>query len=850
MSRKSSIKTWLKHHSKQIILFGAAAFFFLGGAFLVWAATLPAPTLQSLSERKVSQSTKIYDRTGTVVLYNIHDTGVKSETVPIQDISPYIQHATVAIEDSDFYNNYGIQPSAILRAIIADIISGQLNQGGSTITQQVVKNVLLTQEKTFIRKIKEMVLAIKLDRVMTKDQILEIYLNGNPYGGNMYGVEEASRNYFGISAKEVDLAQAAYLAALPQAPSYYYPYGQHLKELVARKNLVLTRMQDLGYITKEQAVAAKNEDVRFLPESNSNIKAPHFVMYIRDYLEQKYGKDAVQTGGFKVITTLDWNLQKTAENIAAEYAKDNETKFNASNVAMVGIDPKTGQILVMVGSRDYFDEKHDGNFNIALAERQPGSSFKPFVYAAAFKKGYTPETVLFDAKTQFSTSCDADGNLLPGANPSLACYTPVNYDGNYRGPMTIRNALAQSINIPAIKTMYLVGTKAAISTAQDLGITSLTDPSRYGLTLVLGGGEVSLLEMSSAYGVFADNGVRNPYASILRVEDASGNVLEQYKPSPTPALDPQVAKDINSILSDDVARSPEYGGNSILTIPGREVAAKTGTTNDYRDAWIIGYTPNFVLGAWAGNNDNSPMVKKIAGFIVAPMWNAFMKEALKSFPDERFDKPDPVDPNLKPVLRGIWQGGETYKIDKTTGKLATAFTPPENIEEKYVRDVHDILYWVDRNNPLGPAPANPAADSQYNLWETGVQRWLTQNGMPADQGTKPTQYDDLHTSASVPNISITSPAPGTTVSRNDRITISFTRTPSNNGTQTYPLSVAEFYVNEKYIGNSTQEPFMFAFSPKDLDGVMHDNTLKIVVKDSVNNQGGATTAFTVSDIGN
>ena len=834
-------RTRVWHFIKKAFPFAVAGVLVLSGGFFLWVSTLQVPSFESFAARKVLQSTKIYDRTGTTVLYNIHDT-VQRKVVPFADISPLIKEATVSIEDDQFYTHYGVRPLAILRALWVDLTTGQVRQGGSTITQQVIKNVLLTQEQTFTRKLKEIFLALKLERELTKDQIFELYLNESPYGGSIYGVEEATQTFFGKSAKDVDLAEAAYIAAIPQSPTRFSPYGTHFKELTTRKNLVLDRMLALGYIKKEEADAAKKEEVTFTPKSESGIKAAHFSIMVREYLEEKYGKEVLDTDGLKVITTLDWDMQKKAEAIVAQYGKENEVKFNAKNAGMIGIDPKTGQLLVMVGSRDYFDMEHEGNFNTTLAHRQPGSSFKPIVYATAFKEGYTPETILFDVQTQFSTNCDAEGNPLGGAEKG-SCYMPVNYDGIYRGPMTIRNALAQSINIPAIKALYLVGIKDALATAHDLGITSLTDPARYGLTLVLGGGEVSLLEMTNVYATFANDGVRNPTNFILRVEDSKGNVLEEAKPAPEVALAPQVARQISDILSDDVARQPSYGANSLLHFPNRQVAVKTGTTNDYRDAWIIGYTPNFALGAWVGNNDNSSMEKKVAGFIVAPMWNAVMKQILPTLPDENFKTPDPIDPTIKPVLRGIWQGGETYVVDKTSGKLATEFTPVDLREERYVRNVHDILYWVKRGDPLGPKPTNPENDPQYPLWEAAVQKWLTVSGQPADNGVKPADFDTIHTQNSSLQITITQPGLGVTVPSNIPVTVTF----SQKGVAK-ELSKAEFYVNGAYIGSSTSAPFSFTFTPSDISTIQKDNELRVVARDTTGNTGETSSGFSVSGL--
>ena len=584
-SKRKKIILWIQ----MMFIFGLILSIFIVSGFLIWAATIQIPDFTLFETRKVSQSTKIYDHTGTILLYDVHK-DIKRTIVPFEQISPYIKNASVAIEDEQFYQHIGIKPTSILRAVWVNLRSGEYSQGGSTITQQVIKNALLSQEKTITRKIKEWLLAIKLERVMTKEQILTLYLNDNPYGGNIYGVEEASMTYFGKHASELSLAESAYLAAIPQAPTRYSPYGSNIDKLESRKNLVLKKMLDIKMITQEEYASSSVQVVKFLPQQVGGIRAPHFVMYIKEVLAEKYGEDVMNEGGLKVITTIDMDLQTKAEEVVKHYVDENEKKFNAKNAGLIAIDPRTGGILTMVGSRDYFDMAHEGNFNITLAKRQPGSAFKPFVYAAAFEKGYTPDTQLFNVRTEFSTYCDPDGNPLPGANASQ-CYRPENYDHQYTGPMTLRNALAQSVNVPAVKLLYLVGLDGAIDMAQRLGITTLGDKSRYGLTLVLGGGEVTLLEMTSAYGVFANDGKRVPYNGLLHVENSDGEVLYDYVKNETQVIDKEVAREVSDVLSDNVARTPAFGADSYLKLDNRQVAVKTGTTNNYKDAWIIGYTP-------------------------------------------------------------------------------------------------------------------------------------------------------------------------------------------------------------------------------------------------------------------
>jgi 1A family penicillin-binding protein len=681
-------------YRNNILTIATVALFVLGASF-VWVASLRIPAMDDLEERRISHSTKIYDRTGEILLYDLSQ-DVKREVIPLEDISPYVQKATIAIEDKDFYKHNGVKISSFMRAVLVNLTSLSFKQGGSTITQQVVKNSILTKDKTPTRKIKEWILAAKLEKTLTKDEILAFYLNEIPYGGNLYGVEEATESFFGKSAKDLTLAEAAYIAALPKAPSFYSPYGQNKEKLDERKNLVLKEMLSLGYITEEEYQTALSEKVEFKPRQNTgSIKAPHFVFFVIDQLAERYGEDAVQNGGFKVITSLDYEIQVEAEAIAKKYGQINEERFKGKNNATVVIDPKTGEILAMVGSRDYFDDNIEGNFNVATAHRQPGSAFKPIVYANLFNKGYTPETILFDVPTQFSTACSPDNMTSENG-----CYAPNNYDDKFRGPVTLRNALAQSLNIPAVKALYLAGIKSSIAYARDMGITSLEDSDRFGLSLVLGGGEVSLLELTSAYSVFANDGVRNPYTPIIRVESGDGELIEEITPVPKRVVTEQVARDISSILSDNVARAPLYGPSSALYIGGRDVAVKTGTTNDYRDAWIIGYTPNIVVGSWVGNNDNSPMDRKLSGLIVAPLWRELMDEVLPKLPSESFIPPVIETEGLKPVLRGDWLAGASN-----------------------TSNVHSILYWVDKNNPRGAIPSNPSNDPQFRSWEYGVQRW-------------------------------------------------------------------------------------------------------------------------------
>jgi membrane peptidoglycan carboxypeptidase len=864
-----------KHHFiRSALLLAFSGILLASGFFILWVSSWELPSLAEFETRKVSESTKIYDRTGEVLLYDLHR-GAKRTVVPYGEISSSVKNATVAIEDSEFWQHRGVRVKAILRAVFTNLLHGNLlgGQGGSTITQQVVKNSLLTNEKKLSRKLKEWVLAVRLEKAFDKETILSLYLNEIPYGGTLYGIEEASQAFLGKSSRDLSIVEAAYLAALPNAPTYFSPYGNHRDKLEERKNLVLRRMKELSFITAEEYDAAKKEVMcapavskteaaasvaspslspkgeknpgcaaYFKPNNETGILAPHFVVFIRQYLEEKYGREALEENGFKVITTLDYGLQKIAEEIVKKYALENKEKFDAENAALTALDPATGEILVMVGSRDYFDKDIDGNFNATLAYRQPGSAFKPFVYATALKKGFTPETVVFDLPIEFSTECNPDGTPKK-PDDADKCYKPENYDGKYRGPITFRNALAQSVNVPAIEVLYLAGLKDSLRLAKDMGLSTLTDTDRYGLTLVLGGGEVKLLELTGAYGVFASEGVRRETGGILRIEDRNGKVIEERQNKEEPVLPKEIALKITDILSDNTARAPAFGENSPLYFPGRDVAAKTGTTNDFRDAWIVGYTTNLAVGAWAGNNDNRPM-HKIAAYIVAPLWNAFMKKALETREPGSFQKPAEEDnASLPPILRGIWQGGKTYFVDALSGKRATEFTPPELREERAIREVHSTLYWIDKANPTASRMTPPQEDPQFEHWEYAVRKWADEQGLRDETEVSiPSQADDLHQPEFAPKISIVSPLGGGVLSKNERTVVQVAVS------SRFPIARVHFFVNNFFIGGSSREPWQLSFVPSDIETALSASSeLTAVAYDVFQNKGRASITFTVTE---
>ena len=751
--RLKTVLIWICAVGGALILLGALG---LTIAFAWISRDLPDPN--TLLQRSISQSTKIFDRTGTVLLYEIH--GDENRTlVKIEDIPDTMKWATISVEDKDFYNHHGVYWRGIFRAFIMSILKMQKVQGTSTLTQQFVKNAILTNERSITRKVKEVVLALQIERIYSKDQILQMYLNEIPYGSTLYGVESASQSYFGKPAKDLTLDESAFLAAIPQAPDFYSPYGtgqngDNRDKLVARQHLILDLMAEQKYITKDQAEAAKKIDTlkKVLPKKIGDIKAPHFVTYVQSQLIATYGQRTVEQGGLRVTTTLDWNLQQIGQDEVTKGVDARGQKFGFTNGALVAIDPKTGQVLAMVGSKDFFDDAHDGQVNVTLRPRQPGSSFKPIVYAAGFLKGYTPEMTLWDVNTVFKTD--------------IKDYQPKDYDLKERGPVSARMALQGSLNIPAVKMLYLVGVGRVLDFAEQLGYTTFADRSRFGLALVLGGGEVTLLEHANAYAAFANQGTQMPTATILKVEDSNGNVLEEWKPSDgTQVVDRNVALTLTDVLSDNGSRAYIFGAHNYLTLPDRPVAAKTGTTNNYHDAWTMGYVPSLVAGVWVGNNDNSEMSHGADGSVVAaPIWQGFMKRATASSTAEAFPKPPPTDAT-KPELLGTVQN-VTIGIDKVSGLRATAFTPPDLVEQRTFNEAHCELWYLDKDDPRGPAPADPTADPQFHNWESAVQDWATRTGWNVTS-TPPTGEDDVHVPQNQPVVTISTPQANTTWSSRD-----------------------------------------------------------------------------------
>ena len=671
---------------------------FLFVCAILWLYYSTTPAASQLVNRKISQTSIIYDNTGQHVLYELYGEENR-KIISHNEIPDNIRIATIATEDANFYHHIGIDPLAILRAFKVNIEHNEIRQGASTITQQLARMAFLTKEQTFKRKILEIIFAFKIEIHYTKDEILDQYINEIPYGANTYGIETASETYFGKKAIDLTLDEAAFLAALPKATSYYSPYSSNSEALVGRQKDILKKIGELNFATKEdvQKALSINTLEKVKPLSQPII-APHFVFFVINQLEQKYGEDFIQTGGLKIYTSLNYDMQKIAEDAVQRGAQKNISR-GATNAALVAVDPKNGNVLAMVGSKDYFDKTIDGEVNIATSSRQPGSSFKPFAYAHAFEIGYQPETVVMDAETNF------------GPDGSGKDYIPVNYDGTFHGLLPLRSTLAMSLNIPAVKILYLAGIDGTIDLAHRMGITTLNDRSRYGLSLVLGGGEVKLLDMASAFSVFANDGIRNPAQSIISIIDSIGKIYQQEELNPQRVLDEQVARKINSILSDNSARAPVFGSNSPLILKGKTVAAKTGTTSEFRDAWTIGYAPSIAVGVWAGNNDNRPMKAGSDGvYVAAPIWNDFIKQALADKPNETFvmyDKSAANNVSVKISYHNKKSGKEISKdkagkTDPDKVDVQVGYNPNSGVISIALPSVGDPMYkqWLEQlRNP-------------------------------------------------------------------------------------------------------------------------------------------------------
>jgi membrane peptidoglycan carboxypeptidase len=746
---------------KNIALLGAAVgllgCLILLGVFAWYSRGLPDP--DALLDRTIAQATKIYDRSGEHLLYEIYGeenrTIVKMqegfckdddqfETDP-QGIPLFVAQAVLAAEDRAFCSHNGFTFKGVFRAVI---FMGKRG-GGSTLTQQLVKNAILTNEQHISRKIKELMLSVVLEQKYSKDDILQIYFNEIPYGSTYYGIQTAAQNFYGKNVHELTLAEGATLAGLPQLPTYYINNPDALKE---RRDWILTSMAELGYITEEAANAAKAEETPLQISSEGAFLAPHFVMWIKGMLEEQYGTSAVETGGLRVITTLDYDKQVIAEEAVKNGVATYGPSYDFQNAGLLAQNPRTGEILAMVGSPDFSNNEIDGQVNVTLRNLQPGSSIKPIVYAAAFERGFTPNTVVWDVNTTFPTETSP--------------YTPYNYDLSQRGLISLRSALQGSLNIPAVKVLYLVGIDHAIAFAQRLGYSTFTDRSRIGLSMVLGGAEVTMLDHVGAYSILANNGYRHTPQALLRVEDSSGKELFSFDADQAKGeqvLDANISAMMSNVLSDNSARAYVFGPSNYLTLSDRPVAAKTGTTNNFKDAWTVGYTPSLTAGVWVGNASGTVMKSGADGSkIAAPIWNEFMKRSLQGTPAESFPTPS-IPLTGKAMIDGKVEA-TTVTIDRASGKLATDRTPESFKETLSCGEFHTILRYVDPRDPLGPAPREPQSDPQYTAWETAVQNFITgynerlqPDQAPMENCTVPTEEDDVHIKRNEPSIRITSP---------------------------------------------------------------------------------------------
>jgi penicillin-binding protein 1C len=600
-------------------------FFYIPVMSYRWLKALPNPTL--LSRRDLEVTTKIFDRNGAL-LYEIYADQNRTP-IPLEEIPKTVKDATIAIEDRDFYHHQGVSFRGILRALKEILFNKQI-QGGSTITQQLIKSALLSPEITLTRKVKEIVLAFWAEHLYSKDQILEMYLNQVPYGGTAWGIEAASRTYFGKSVKDVNLGEAALLAGLPAAPTQYSPFGDHPEKAIARQREVLASMRETRSITKDDEQTALITPVTFA-RPTVGIRAPHFVMFVKNLLEERYGAHLVQKGGLRITTSLDAVLQEKIQDIVTK-SVDSISGLRVGNGASMVTNPATGEILAMVGSKNYFDIPAQGNVNVTTSLRQPGSSIKVINYAAALENGFTAASVIDDSAVAFQS-------------PGSPVYAPVNYDGKFHGPVPLRMALANSYNIPAVKILNKIGVGTMLEKGTLMGVSTWQDPSRYGLSLTLGGGDVTMFDMMKVYGTLANGGKRTDLLPVLEVTDYTGHLYERNTPArPVQAVKPEAAWIISNILSDNAARSQAFGLNSSLVIPSKTVSVKTGTTDNKRDNWTFGYTPSYVVGVWVGNNDNTPMDPFLTSGITgaAPIWHDIMNELLKYKPDEIPVKPPGV----------------------------------------------------------------------------------------------------------------------------------------------------------------------------------------------------------------
>lgn len=787
---------------------------FAFGLFAWFAKDLPAPgKLSQISEN----STIFYDRDGKVLFEMYKDKN--RLPVAFNDISPFLKDATISIEDKDFYKHGGISQAGIIRAGLSYLMhGGHIEGGGSTITQQLIKNVLLDSNQSASRKIKEIILAVSVEGKYTKDQILEMYLNEIPYGGSFVGIGSAAKGYFNKSPKDLTLTEAAILAGLPQSPSYYSPFIGQKDAWKGRTRDVLRRMREDGKITKKQESdsLAQLDKIKYSSAAMS-INAPHFVFYVKDQIEKEYGSK-IMDQGLKIKTTLSLDVQNKMEKIVKDEINSIKKDYNVGNGAMVVLDTQTDEVLAMVGSYDYNDPEY-GKFNAALGMRQPGSTMKPITYATAFSKGYTPATVLMDVQTTFATKGQPD-------------YIPVNYDGKFHGPTQVRFALGNSFNIPAVKMLAMVGVRDFMQKASDMGLESLapTDQNlnKYGLSITLGGGEVTLTDLTNAFSVFARGGVRKDLQSVLQITDHNGKTI--YKAHPgmeTTPFSPEVSFLISHILSDNNARAIEFGPSSYLVVPGKTVAVKTGTTDDKRDNWAVGFTKGVTVGVWVGNNDNEKMNPRISSGATgaSPIWHNAMVELLKKYPDGIMDKPAKV----KAVTIDAWLGGlpkdgeptrSEYFIEGTEPKDVSPFYKKLKISKsngKLANDIEIKSGNYDEKDYVVITENDPVSTDGKNRWQEGIDAWRSQ--MTDDKFHYPTETSDNSSDSVI--VSIKNPSDKSTVNSKD-VTVKVKITTLNN------LKNVKIYLNGNEVRSWNEDKREFEETIRDLSDGAYELKVRAV----------------------
>jgi len=740
--RKLSFIELLKDKRKlqKYIIYGAIgliAFLFLSFmvVFAWFSRDLPSPGKLAQGDQT---ATIFYDRDGKVLFQMYKD----KNRLPIafKDIAGTLKKGTIAIEDKDFYKHGAISNTGILRSLILLILRQKISGGGSTITQQLIKNVLLDSQQTTTRKVKEIILSYAAEEKYTKDQILEMYLNEAPYGGSFYGVGSAAKGYFGKSPNQLSLLESAFIAGLPQSPTVYSPFIGVKNAWKGRTKDVLRRMREDRYITpdQEKKALAQMNSLTF-SKSRMSINAPHFVFYVKELIEKEYGTKILDQG-LKIKTSLSLDVQQKAEKIVKEEI-DGIKKFKVGNGAVVVLDSQSDEVLGMVGSYDYNDSEY-GNFNSAIAKRQPGSAVKPITYALALEKGYTAATTLMDVKTVFPVKDQPD-------------YVPVNYDGKFRGPVQLRFALANSYNIPAVKLVSMIGISDFLERADLMGLHTLAPTqenlNRFGLSITLGGGEVTLLDLSNAFAVFARGGVRKEPVAILEIKDHNGKIIFKARPSAeTKVLSREIAFIISHILSDNNARSDAFGLNSYLNIPGKTVAVKTGTTNDKKDNWAVGFTKGITVGVWVGNNDNTVMDPRVTSGSTgaSPIWYTLMGQLLKKYSDGIIDKPDKVKAlQIDPLFGGLPKDGSKtrseYFIEGTEPKDISSFYKKAKISKsngKLANDIEIKTGNYEEKDCYVVNESDPISQDGKNRWQEGIDNWRKEQG--DDKWKCPTEISD------------------------------------------------------------------------------------------------------------